>query len=264
MDALRQPDHVAQVVADYAQREPGESDRWTPLNSALELRLRLCLLYSLRQALTRVRIAPQTLRVLDVGCGTGRSSRLFIDLGLRPEQVTAVDLRPGALALAKKLNPAIRYLLYDGYSALDDGSSSRLISTIAVFSSIRSRAGRQCLADRVVEALPPGGYVFYFDLFRANDFAGRDWLRPRRLFPSCAVVWHRWFWSVDFIPRRERARMAWDALQRRDTMQRPSVRSYLARRLLPAYEVLCCRAPGAPATPRVRESRASSPQASPL
>jgi len=238
---MNQPAHVTQVLADYAQRESGETETWTPLRSEFELAFRLGAFYAMRQALTLLDAAPQKARILDVGCGMGRSTRMYLDLGCEAEQLTGLDMRPGAIAVARRRHPAIRYVLHDGYGALVDGAAPDLVSMIAVLSSIKSHAGRACLANRVIEAVKPGGEIFYFDLFRANDFAGRDRLRPVRLFSSCTPIWHRYFWSYEFIPRRERLRALIYRIRSSTTYPQHTLRSHLIRHILPSFEALCVR-----------------------
>jgi SAM-dependent methyltransferase len=238
---MNQPAHVAQVLADYALRESGQTETWTPLRSEFELAFRLAAFYAMRQALILLDSGAQKPNILDVGCGMGRSTRMYLDLGCEVEQLTGLDMRSGAIAVARRRHPTIRYVLHDGYGPLVDGVAPDLVSMIAVMSSIKGHAGRACLADRVLEAVKPGGEIFYFDLFRANDYAGRDRLRPVRLFSSCTSIWHRYFWSYEFIPRRERLRALVD--RTRSTYPQHTLRSHLIRHILPSFEALCVRKP---------------------
>jgi SAM-dependent methyltransferase len=96
-----------QVRNAYDRLEPGEADTWNPLFSEFEIAYRLSLFYWLTQALLLSPLSLESLNVLDLGCGNGRSTRMYIDLGLRPEQLMGVDVRLGTIDLARKLNPAI-------------------------------------------------------------------------------------------------------------------------------------------------------------
>src|SRR5262245_3166039 len=103
-------DHVlSEIRRIYAGLEPANTDRWSPLVSDVELLHRLRLLDVMCRALRLIPHPVATLRVLDVGCGVGRSTRMLVDLGVRPENLLGVDLRPEALGYAQKLNPAVRY-----------------------------------------------------------------------------------------------------------------------------------------------------------
>jgi SAM-dependent methyltransferase len=166
---------VGQVISDYERLEPGGADSWNPLGSKYQLGYRLAQFYALTMAIRASGVDPDSLRVLDLGCGNGRSTRMYLDLGLRPAQVVGNDLRPNAIAQARALNPAIRFELHDGGSL---GAGFNWISAATVFSSVSDLAARKQIAARIWHALPPGGFLFYFDMRRANAFAGGDALTP--------------------------------------------------------------------------------------
>ena len=161
-----------QVLRDYATLEPGEADTWNPVRNETELGYRLSFLFALTRCLALCEIPLPQLRVLDVGCGNGRSTRLYLDLGLSPDQVTGLDLRPGAIALARKLNPALGFRTYDGHAIDSPAASFNWIQLSAVFSSLADHGHRAHLAAEACRQLAPGGYLFYLDLWRANGFAG--------------------------------------------------------------------------------------------
>jgi SAM-dependent methyltransferase len=50
-----------------------------------------------------------TVRVVDVGCGNGRSTRALLEFGVRPQNVVGLDLRMSAIEYARTVNPAIAY-----------------------------------------------------------------------------------------------------------------------------------------------------------
>jgi SAM-dependent methyltransferase len=178
-----------QVLTDYARLEPDQDDTWNPLRSDGELAHRLALFAHLTVALRHVD-QVESLRVLDVGCGNGRSTRMYLDLGLYPEQLTGVDLREGAVRRATRTHSGISF-----HVASDADLPSRgwtWVSATTVFSSIREKAARERLAREIRGAVCSGGYVFYFDLIRANQWAGGDPIRPNELFANMDVVWaHR-------------------------------------------------------------------------
>ena len=125
------------------------------------------------------------LKVLDLGCGNARSTRSYLDLGFRPEQLTGLDVRPGTIELAKKIHPAINFLSYDGQELPFPSQDFNWIQVAGVFSSIIELEGRQYLIEQIADKVEKNGYVFYYDLFRANPFAGDDRLSPIKLFSSC-------------------------------------------------------------------------------
>ena len=73
---------VDQILTDYETLEPGQSDSWNPVGSKFQLGYRLSLFYALARALQQVEPPLADLRVLDLGCGNGRSTRMYLDMGL--------------------------------------------------------------------------------------------------------------------------------------------------------------------------------------
>jgi SAM-dependent methyltransferase len=104
-----------------------------------------------------LRVAPG-MRVLDVGCGVGRWSRL---LAARGAQVTGVDLSPTMIAQATRrtaaagLSPRCRFLVQDS-SALDVGEEFDLVLGVTVLQHILDpdalRAAVRRMARHVVRS----------------------------------------------------------------------------------------------------------------
>jgi len=185
-------DPLYQSVVDvYARLEPDETDTWNPLADEVELTHRLELQQQLTHALRESGADVPSLRVLDVGCGTGRSSRMYLDVGVLPEQIVGVDLRAGALNLARRMHPGIRYERYSGSRLpLDDGASD-WVSLCTVMSSVPPGEARRRIAEEIERVLSAGAFLFYWDLVAANPFAGGDALEAVDLFPALDLVWSR-------------------------------------------------------------------------
>jgi SAM-dependent methyltransferase len=189
-----------QIVRDYERLEPGDGDTWNPLIADTQLAYRLGLYHALCHALRASGREPSTLTVVDLGCGNGRSTRMYLDLGFRPEQLTGLDLRPNSIALASRLNPAIRFATMDGPRLpCADGSVSWL-SLCTVMSSILGQESRAGLAAEIRRVLAPDGYLFYFDHSHANEFAGGDRIGPAALFQPLMVRWQRNVRMKEFLP----------------------------------------------------------------
>jgi SAM-dependent methyltransferase len=182
--------HYQQVRDDYEALEPGQSDSWNPLLRPVELEHRIELLRRLVEALRASGQNHEELSVLDVGCGNGRSTRMFLELGLRPEQLSGLDLRAGALHLARSLHPAIRWLHVDEQPWPIDTASVGWVSLCTVMSSIRAADDRRHLTAEITRVLSPGGQLFFWDRTQALDFAGGDSLDPAEWFDGLQTVWH--------------------------------------------------------------------------
>ena len=231
--------YVPQILTDYAALEPGETDTWNPVGNEYELAYRLAVFYALTQALERSQTPLHDLKILDLGCGNGRSTRMYIDLGLSPRQLTGIDLRPGTIELARKLNPGISYTSYDGKTIPFPPHSFNWISLTTVFSSIRGEDCRKHIVDQIYQALPSGGYVFYFDLRLINWFAGSGRVRPLQLFSKFDRRWYYPIKHMDFIPLGEQYRKLSQTLLSRDVKQfRSKILSLPTRFLQCSHEAL--------------------------
>jgi SAM-dependent methyltransferase len=180
-----------ELLKTYEQLEPAGADTWNPLEHDIELWHRLRLYLELRQALRLIPKIPATIRVLDVGCGTGRSARALLEFGVRPANILGLDLRASAIEYAANVNPAITYRVVSSLESWPEPGQFDLCMQCTVFSSIRGHQPRTAVAENMVRAVAEGGYIFWWDLIRTNDFAGGDRLEPASLFGALRVVSER-------------------------------------------------------------------------
>jgi SAM-dependent methyltransferase len=193
LDALR---------SAYERLEPAGTDTWNPVvRGDLELWHRVRLLIEATHAMRLVGRDPGTLRVLDVGCGVGRSSRLLVDLGVPPQSIVAIDLRPDAVAVARTLNPAIDFRAIRSFAEWPAGEFDLCVQCTA-FSSLPGGETRGEAARLMNSSAGKRGHVYWWDCILANDFAGGGALDPEGLFPSRSVVLSR---RVSLYPTFEEA-----------------------------------------------------------
>lgn len=241
LQAAGKPTRWRQVIDDYAALEPGEADSWTPLHNPFELSYRLCLFYALTEAVERAAVPVDSLEVLDVGCGNGRTTRMYLDLGLRPERLVGLDLRPGAIALAGRLNPSIRFVCQEGNAIPFPDASFSWASLITVFSSIQDQESRQYLIDEIHRKLKPGGHLFYFDRCRANAFGGGGRIDPARHATAFEPVWRGRFRSFRFLPATSNWRRFLAELRSFDRHWSGRLRGRIGQLLRPSHEALLLR-----------------------
>jgi SAM-dependent methyltransferase len=174
----------------YLQMEPPGCDTWSPLRREVELQHRIRLMQEACHALRMIPTPAEQLRVLDVGCGVGRSTRLFVDLGITPANIIGIDFRESALEFARRVNPAIRYR---AIAELADWPSEQVDMCIqcTVFSSIKDNTFRQETAKRMDQSVGESGFIFWWDIVHANTFAGGDALDPRSYFPNRPALYWR-------------------------------------------------------------------------
>jgi ubiquinone/menaquinone biosynthesis C-methylase UbiE len=99
----------------------------------------------------------QGLRVLDIGCGTGQSRRLYIRYA---STYTGVDLAPAALALARAKFPADRWECCDARELPFDEAAFDLVCFSSVLHHIPDF---EAALREGLRVLVPGGHAFAFD-----------------------------------------------------------------------------------------------------
>jgi SAM-dependent methyltransferase len=97
------------------------------------------------------------LRVLDVGCGTGRSRRIYRD---RSERYAGIDLSLGALRLARQRFADAAWLQADALRLPVRAASFDVVAFSSVLHHVPDR--RAALAE-ALRVLRPGGWAFAFD-----------------------------------------------------------------------------------------------------
>lgn len=186
-------DQVLQVLQDYASLEPGQGDAWNPVAAEPEVAHRVALFRAVVSALRVSGRSMDSLRVLDVGCGNGRSSRMYVDLGIDPAHIHGTDVRPNAVEAARRLHPGIQFTVPPQDDCLRTAMPCNWVHVSTVFSSVSTAHHRKALAQRILDTLADGGLVFYFDRLKANDFAGGDALSAATLFPGLEPLYRQSF-----------------------------------------------------------------------
>jgi SAM-dependent methyltransferase len=116
-------------------------------------------------ALNACDIDLASLRVLDVGCGSGWWLRQLVDLGAPAEHLTGTDLSSARLAFARSRNPGISWIETEGQLPFPDGAFD-LVMQILVFSSIPDGDLRRQLAEEISRVTARSGQILWLDLER--------------------------------------------------------------------------------------------------
>lgn len=96
---------------------------------------------------------PAAARILDLGCGTGYLEQFFAK---RSGHVTAVDVTPGMLAVARRKFPTVTFVECD-LNAYDIGVARwDVVAENAVLHHIRNW---EPLLDRMMAGVKPGGFL---------------------------------------------------------------------------------------------------------
>lgn len=188
--------HTEAITAQYARRgeNPRLKDRYGPSaytrHAVQEREARYARI--LRQL-----GPPATLRLMEIGAGTGGNIPFFLRLGLVPGQVHANELLPDRVEALRLAQPGIT--VHPG-NALDipaalDGTFDVVFQS-TVFTSILDAGFKVLLARRMWALTKPGGIILWYDFVYDNpanpDVKGVGIREIRSLFPHASPMhFHR-------------------------------------------------------------------------
>lgn len=169
------------------QTNPAFLRRWTGL-SVEDVTLRTAQQRVFVELLAPVFRDLGGLSILDVGCGSGRWLRWYLELGADPARVAGVDVSDVRFAEGRAINSRVAMQVIDGeHLPFDDGSFD-LVTQWVCFMCIPDEAWRHRMAAEMRRVLRPGGYVFWWDTPVANASLtdGRP-IDPRQFFGGLPI-----------------------------------------------------------------------------
>jgi len=183
------------ILAAYARRPKNDARySWSSLSHVFQAQERE------RQALrmlTKHGFMPLAGRtILEVGCGSGSWLRQFIRWGATPQNITGLDLRPEAVAIARRLCPeAVRVQCGTATELPFADESFDLVLQSTVFTSVLDGAAKRKIASEMRRVLRRDGlilwYDFLFDNPRNPDVKGVGRREIHALFPDCRIELRR-------------------------------------------------------------------------
>ena len=217
------------VVERYARRADG--DRYSVLRPEVWQMLQERQRALLRGLAARGLTDLASLRLTEVGCGSGGNLLELLRLGFAPDNLCGLELLPERHAQARQVLPeATPVWLGDALQAPVPDASQDLVLQSTVFSSLLDDAFQQRLADTMWSWLKPGGAVLWYDFTVNNprnaDVRGVPLRRVQALFPQGRVLadrvtlapplarivcrWHPVFYGVfNLLPLLRTHRLAW-------------------------------------------------------
>ena len=135
-----------------------------------------------RQALVDLELQPG-MKVLDVGCGTGESTR-FLTNSYQDLEVEGLDLSPGMLAVARQLDSVSNYFEGDVCNIERPDATYDLVITAFTF---RNFPDKQTSLQEMLRVLRPGGRLLILDHFQ----------------PQHPILWKQiyTFWMSQIVPQ---------------------------------------------------------------
>ena len=118
------------------------------------------------------RLVPREAKVIDIGCGYGRTCNTLYDLGYR--HLLGLDISRKMVARGRTVYPhlALDALTPDAWSA--HAESVDAVILFAVLTCIPTNNGQTALMDNIAAILKPGGIVYISDYWLQADDRNRE------------------------------------------------------------------------------------------
>jgi SAM-dependent methyltransferase len=110
---------------------------------------------------------PLDAKILDYGCGYGRTCSELIDAGYR--NVIGIDISEEMIKRGRHLNDRLDLRNFDGRSAAFNDRSFDVCLLMAVLTCVPSDAGQAHTIDEIHRLLRPGGFIFVSDYPLQSD-----------------------------------------------------------------------------------------------
>lgn len=110
-----------------------------------------------------LRIDAASLRVCDVGCGTGSDLQRWNQLGVAPHNLSGTELIPDRAEAARHVLPDASIKFVSGFDVPFPDAAFDLVTASLVFSTVLDPAGRRSLAAEMRRVAAPGGLIAIYD-----------------------------------------------------------------------------------------------------
>jgi ubiquinone/menaquinone biosynthesis C-methylase UbiE len=187
---LRRFEREASAITDrYARRNASVATAlYDPLNPSvfMSTQERERALIRLFRRLGR---QPESMTVLEMGCGAGGNLAELIKFGFAPQNLSGLDLLKERLVSARRRLPSdVTLIQGDALTAALPSADYDVLYVSTVFSSILDGEFQDLLARRMWSLVKPGGFVLWYDFVYDNpknpDVKGVTLRRIGKLFPQ--------------------------------------------------------------------------------
>ncbi|KLU61481.1 dTDP-3-amino-3,6-dideoxy-alpha-D-glucopyranose N,N-dimethyltransferase [Peptococcaceae bacterium CEB3] len=111
-------------------------------------------------------------KILDLGCGSGSTTRLLAEFTGHPDNIKGVDLSAHRIELAKSFSPNIEYIQGDIVKDWNFSEKFDLITAFDVFMHLESEEVIQKTLQNIRDHLSPKGFFLWFDSYASDHFHG--------------------------------------------------------------------------------------------
>jgi ubiquinone/menaquinone biosynthesis C-methylase UbiE len=164
---MSEADRIADVYRAYRETEAKQAlwDEGNPGNQAI-LRERQSKTYKVLYSNGFLPLNGK--KILEVGCGTGKTLAGLAELGAEPQNLFGVDLLPDRVEEAKARYSNLHFECGNAEKLNFPNASFDLILFFTVFSSILDGDMAKNVASEAQRVLKPGGAMLWYD-FRFNN-----------------------------------------------------------------------------------------------
>jgi len=137
-----------------------------------------------------------TYKILEIGCGTGYWLREFVKWGVRPENITGIDLLSDRVTQAKKLCPeAVQVQCGSAAELALPSDTFDLVLQSTVFTSVLDPSMKQRMAAEMLRVVKSDGLILWYDYHVNNpwnsDVRGIKRREISQFFPGCLIQLQR-------------------------------------------------------------------------
>jgi ubiquinone/menaquinone biosynthesis C-methylase UbiE len=130
--------------------------------------------------------------ILEIGCGSGYWLRAFIEWGVRPGNITGIDLLPDRVAAARNLcPPEVKIHCGNAANLAFPDKSFDLVFQSTVFTSIFDVELKRKIAAEMIRVVKRDGFIIWYDFYANNpwnpDVKGIRMHEIRSLYPQCQI-----------------------------------------------------------------------------
>jgi ubiquinone/menaquinone biosynthesis C-methylase UbiE len=135
------------------------------------------------------------MRVLEVGCGSGKMLRQLLEYGADPDRLLGMDLILENLQESRRLAPHIKTICCGASHLPLPDASFNVVLQFTVFTSVLSTKMKQEIAGEISRVLVPGGTIIWYDFGynspRNPNVRGIRRAEIKRLFPNFTMQFLR-------------------------------------------------------------------------
>ena len=103
-------------------------------------------------------------RILDIGCGTGFTSRMLLDFGMKPTRYHGIEVVKSYLEAQKAVVPHANYCNASATELPFHSNTFDIILCFRIMTSIHEERLRTHIVNEAIRVLKTGGVIIYWDV----------------------------------------------------------------------------------------------------